>query len=285
VQRWLTGFMPNLLIIGAAKAGTTSLHAYLGLHPAISMSRMKELQLFSSRYWEERLESYRLQFPVRTFVRGEASPSYSMDPVLPDVPRRAHVTVPDARIIYMVRDPIPRLLAHYREFVSVREEERSFEAAMADFDQPTNVYVMTSRYSHQLDRWREYYDDARILVVEQHELLAQRRETLRRVFRFLEVDEDFWTPEFDRLHNTRELKLRPTDFGVWLHDRGGYVPAVRTVARLPERVGAPFRRVLGTEIPKARLDDALRAELEALLGEDAARLRAHTGKALDHWSV
>jgi Sulfotransferase domain len=284
-MRWLTGFMPNLLIIGAAKAGTTSLHAYLDLHPAISMSRMKELQLFSSRYWEERLEWYRLQFPVRTFVRGESSPSYSMDPVLPDVPRRAHSVVPDARIIYMVRDPIPRLLAHYREFVSVREEERSFEEAMADFDQPTNVYVMTSRYAHQLDRWREYYDDARILVVEQRELLDERRETLRRVFRFLDVDEEFWTPEFDRLHNTRDLKLRPTDFGVWLHDRGGYVPAVRAVSALPERMAAPVRRVLGTEIPPLQLEAGRRAELEALLAEDAAHLRSRTGKPFAHWSL
>jgi hypothetical protein len=283
--RSFPAFLPNLLIIGAAKAGTTSLHAYLEAHPAIWMSRQKELQLFSSRYWEERLDWYRGQFPVRALVRGESSPSYSMDPVLPDVPRRAHATVPDARVIYMVRDPIDRLVAQWVEFVATRQEERSFAEAMADVASPRNVYVMASRYAHQLDRWREHYDDARILVVEQRELREDRRATLQRVFRFLGVDDTFWTPEFDRLHNTREHKLRPSDFGVWLHDRGAYVPALRAFTAMPERLSAPARRLLGREIVRPAVDGGLRDELEAALSEDVARLRAFTGRPYEHWSI
>src|SRR5213079_2076886 len=150
----VVGSLPNLLIVGAAKSGTTSLHAYLDRHPAIAMSGKKELQLFSGDDWEERLDWYRSQFLVRAPVRGESSPSYSMDPILPHVPERARRVVPRARIIYLVRDPIERLRAHYVEFVAILREKRTFEQAMADYDKPSNVYVMTSRYAHQLECWR-----------------------------------------------------------------------------------------------------------------------------------
>jgi Sulfotransferase family len=278
-HRSFRGLLPNLLIIGAAKAGTTSLHAYLDRHPAIAMSAKKELQLFSGADWRDRLDWYRVQFPVRAPVRGESSPSYSMDPVLPHVPERAKEIVPGARIIYMVRDPIERLVAQYVEFFAIHREHRSFEEMIRDYDSPQNVYVAASRYGHQLDRWREHYDDAQILVVEQRELLTARRETLQRVFRFLGVDDTFWTPEFDELHNTRDRKLRPNAFGIWLYRRGVYGPALRTATALRAR------RALGTEIAKPNIGDGLRSELTAHLRADAERLREYTGRAFEHWSV
>src|SRR5205823_11980303 len=96
------GHLPNLLIIGAAKAGTTSLHRYLDLHPSIFMSRSKELQLFNQDDWRERRDWYRAQFPTAAPVRGESSGAYTMHPVLPCVPERIKATIPDARLIYLV---------------------------------------------------------------------------------------------------------------------------------------------------------------------------------------
>jgi len=281
----VVGSLPNLLIVGAAKAGTTSLHAYLDQHPAIAMSPKKELQLFSRDDWEERLDWYRTHFLVRAPVRGESSPSYSMDPILPHVPERARRVVPGARVLYVVRDPIERIVAHYIEFVALLRERRSFEEAMADFDKPSNVYVMTSRYAHQLERWLESFDHSRILVVDQRELLADRRETMRKVFRFLDVDDAFWSPEFDRLHNTRARKLRPSARGMWAHRVGLYGPWLRAARRFPERVQRLLVAPLGEQIARPRLDPALRDELQELLGEDARRLRAQTGKSFDGWSV
>jgi hypothetical protein len=281
----VVGFLPNLLIIGAAKSGTTSLHAYLDHHPAIAMSGQKELQLFSGTDWETRLDWYRSQFPVRAPVRGESSPSYSMDPILPHVPERARRVIPDARILYVVRDPVERLLAHYVEFVAILREKRSFEQAMSDFDRGSNVYVMTSRYAHQLERWRECFEHSQILVVVQRELLSDRRSTLREVFRFLQVDEAFWSPEFDRLHNTRERKLLPSDFGLWAHRRGLYQPWVRAARLFPERMQRWLLAPLGKEIVRPELEPSMLSELQALLGEDARRLRQHTGKSFDSWSV
>src|SRR4051812_10211105 len=88
------GYLPNLLIIGAAKAGTTSLHEYLNLHPSVFMSSPKELKFFNRPDWREELRAYRAHFPVGAQVRGESSPLYSMAPHLDSIPQRVHETIP-----------------------------------------------------------------------------------------------------------------------------------------------------------------------------------------------
>src|SRR4051812_18863671 len=125
------GNLPNLLIVGAAKAGTTSLHAYLDLHPSVFMSRRKELKLFNRPTWREDLDGYRAQFPVAAPIRGESSPAYSMAPWIGSVPERIHETIPEAKIVYMVREPVERTIAQYVEFYAMRLEHRPIEEALA----------------------------------------------------------------------------------------------------------------------------------------------------------
>jgi hypothetical protein len=79
--------LPNLIVIGAQKCGTTSLHYYLSLHPEIAMSRTKELHFFSRR-WRRGLRWYERQFRDPAPIRGESSPSYAFYPVWRDVPER-----------------------------------------------------------------------------------------------------------------------------------------------------------------------------------------------------
>jgi hypothetical protein len=279
------GYLPNLLIVGAAKCGTTSLHSYLDQHPQVAMSEKKELQLFSRDNWRELLDWYREHFQIRAQVRGESSPAYSMDPVLPHVPDRARELIPNARIVYMVRDPIDRLLAHYVEFVTLGLEEKPFEAALTDYDSGRNVYAMTSSYAHQLERWRESFSPSQLLVIDQRELLDERRDTLQRVFRFLGVDDSFWTPEFDRLHNTRTMKLRVNRFGLWLWHRGLYHRAVAAASALPPTVRGRAIGLIGEPVRAPRPSEALLDELRGYLRADAQRFRELTGKSFDHWSV
>jgi hypothetical protein len=281
----VSGHLPNLLIVGAAKSGTTSLHSYLDHHPAVAMSKKKELQLFSRDNWRELVDWYREHFPEPAQVRGESSPAYSMDPVLPHVPERARELIPDARIVYMVRDPIDRLLAHYVEFVALGLEEKPFEAALADYDSGRNVYAMTSSYAHQLERWHAAFPASQVLVLDQRELLDERRDTLQRVFRFLDVDDSFWTPDFDQLHNTRTAKLRVNRFGRWLWHRGLYRRAVAAASALPPRVRGRTLGLLGDPVQAPDPSETLLGELRGYLRSDAQRLREVTGKSFDHWSV
>jgi hypothetical protein len=277
--------LPNLLIVGAAKAGTTSLHRYLDRHPEIFMSRVKELKFFYRGDWRERVSWYRSQFPVDAAVRGESTPGYTMHPWLAGVPERAHELVPDARIVYLVRDPLERLLAQYVEFFALRLEDAPLNQALANYDDPTNVYVMTSRYAYQLQRFREHFPDSQILVVDQRDLREARYETMRSVFEFLGIDPTFTTPAFEEVHNPRHRKIRLNARGVWLRDRNQLERVRRASRVLPTPIRERSKLLVADRVDTPDFDAGLRAELAAYLKDDADRLRQYTGKPFAHWSA
>ena len=92
--------LPNLIVIGAAKCGTTSLHEYLNEHPEISMSSEKELYFFvEEKNLGKGLAWYESQFDPSAPVRGESSPGYSALPLYRGVPERMAETIPDAKLV------------------------------------------------------------------------------------------------------------------------------------------------------------------------------------------
>src|SRR5438093_10024477 len=99
------GALPNLVVIGAQKCGTSGLHYYLSLHPEISMSRPKELNFFiAERNWPRGVEWYRRHFDPRAQVRGESSPNYTAFPQHTGVVERLHELLPEPRLVYLIRD-------------------------------------------------------------------------------------------------------------------------------------------------------------------------------------
>lgn len=96
----MAGSLPNLIVIGAHKGGTTSLHHYLRQHPQIFMSSLKELDFFVDEFnWPKGIDWYRKQFSSVAPIRGESSPSYTHFPKLKGVPERIHHLIPDAKLI------------------------------------------------------------------------------------------------------------------------------------------------------------------------------------------
>ena len=276
--------LPNLIVIGAAKAGTTSLHEYLAKHPEIAMSRRKELDFFVP----DKNPGYGLDWYERQFddapVRGESSPSYSVHPVRPGVPGRIHAVVPDVKLIYVVRDPIERIVSHYVHRSVNHPQIGTFEEALAHPEGGPEI-VAYSRYWHQLEQYLEVFSAEQILVVDSDEMRTRRAETLERVFRFLGVDPSFRTPEFEQWHNLGVTHGRTTRSGQaalrvlrgTLGTRGAL--AVRRLA--PRAVKARFRTPYERPVPspelRARLEDELRPEVE--------QLRGHTGLAFAGWSI
>ena len=105
--------LPDFIVIGAMKTGTTSLQHYLECHPLISMAP-KELNYFSEGInWHRGLDWYRGHFQHNDLVQGEVSPSYSKCHLYSNIPKNIHAVVPEVKIIYVLREPVARIVSHF----------------------------------------------------------------------------------------------------------------------------------------------------------------------------
>jgi len=236
--------LPNLIVIGAAKCGTTSLHEYLDLHPQIAMSREKELGFFvEGKNWSRGVDWYASQFDADAAVRGESTPAYSAYPLYEGVPGRIAQVVPDAKLVYLVRDPIDRIVSHYTHRTINFPDMGTLEAALRD-DTLRRWFVEPSRYWLQLVQYRAHFPDEQIIVVDSDELRLRRRETLESVFRFVGVD-PVWSGVFAPEHNSAvgQTRLsRPGRAAVRALERTVGVRRSQAVReRLPTVLKARFR--------------------------------------------
>jgi hypothetical protein len=274
------GALPTVIVIGAQKSGTSALHAYLGLHPEVSISSPKELDFFiAERNWPRGLDWYRSHFDADRPVRGESSPNYTAYPIWKDVPERMATVVPDAKLVYLVRDPLDRIASHWIHNWALRREMRAPEAAIRD----DPIYLTRSRYMFQLDRYLALFSAEQILVLDQHDLRRNRHETLEQVYRFVGVDPGFRAATVDVDVNSTRPKRRISAVGAAL-DRG--LRRTSLGRRVP--AGAIPRLealLLDGKIDRPDIRAALSQDALDVLADDAARLRAFTGLALDHWSV
>jgi hypothetical protein len=275
------GALPNLIVIGAQKCGTSTLHYYLALHPQISASTPKELDFFiAERNWPQGVDWYRSHFDAEAPVRLESSPNYTTYPHFEGVAERMHEVVPDARLIFMVRDPIARIEAHWVHNYAKRRERGS---VLDTITHPSTTYVQRSCYFSQLERFLAFYDRSRVLVFQQSDLRDRRRDTLRQVFEFAGIDPEFDHPRFEAVRHRTEKKRRASKLGLRVKElsktRGGrHVPkAVWNYAEAGLRLSRPIER------PDLR--QAMPPEVVRTLREDAERLREFTGREFSTWSV
>jgi hypothetical protein len=274
--------LPNLIIIGAMKCGTTSLHRYLGLHPEVFMSGTKELNFFLAEgTWSRGVAWYESLFPDDRPVRGESSPSYAHHPYFEGVPERMRSVIPAARLIYLIRDPFERIVSHWIHDVAEGRVQRDLAACLEDLD--GSGYIAASRYFGQLERYLAWFPVDQILVLRLDELARSRAATLARVFRFLGVDEAFRSARFTRIEHRSSEKRLPTDLG----RRLAASSLGQAVASLPGPVARRVRRVLERPFsrPVERPSDtlALRRRVRAHLRADGAQLARLTGMDLSAW--
>ena len=273
--------LPNLIVIGAQKCGTSVLHYYLSLHPEVSMSRPKELNFFiEERNWPRGLDWYRGHFDPAARVRGEASPNYTAYPQHDGVPERMHGVLPDAKLIYMIRDPLERIAAHWVHNYAKRREKGTLAETLVH---PNTSYVTRSMYAMQLERFLAHYPKEQILVFQQSELRHERMPTLRKIFDFIGVDPDFNHPRFEQERHQTSGKTRATRLAVRLEKMGrgrrGRMFPQNFWLLLDDRL--PLRRTIKRPNVRASLPPATLAELRA----DAERLRELTGRDFSNWTI
>jgi len=196
--------LPNFLIIGAAKAGTSSLHQYLDEHPEIFMSAVKEPNFFSAsevpqgnavRSMDEYLELF-AGVTTETAI-GESSPSYLRTSLAAE---RIHAALPDARLIVSLRDPVERL---YSLFLHNLRNGRASRDVYEWFGRrPSSHYG----YAAQLTRFFDRFPRERIHVLLYEDFAAAPKPMLTGIFEFLDVDSRF-VPDMRVRHNTAEAPM------------------------------------------------------------------------------
>jgi hypothetical protein len=268
--------LPTFLVIGAMKAGTTSLWGYLREHPDVFMADEKEPEFFvEEKAWSRGPQWYASLFEqgAERSARGEASTSYTKHPFFSGVPERIAALLPDVRLVYVLRQPVERIVSQYRHALRAGWEKVPLERALEINPQ----YVDISSYAAQLDRYTNLFARNRILTLLAEDLRKDRLVTMQRVFAFLGVD-DTWTPDepSGELHAaSNDPTRRP---GAALVDR---LPGRATARRLlPARVRATYHRLTALDHPDRvalspdaheRLVDRLRPDLErlpAIVGDD-----------------
>lgn len=283
-QQEQAGRLPDFIIIGATKAGTTSLDFYLSLHPEIHMARPKEPRFFIDAAepmgrWGGGIEWYRGLFQGGKRICGEASPAYAHAPALPGVPERIARVVPEARLIYLVREPLQRLKSHFLMQCRQRGESRE----LADFlaANPDACCLLASDYGSQLQGYLNWFPLGQILVVESEELALNRADTLRRIFEFLSVDGGFSSPLFHHRRNVTNHQRIPSETG-----RKVLNSRVMTFAKasLPSSIFYHLRNLALTpftrEPPAMNLPEKLRDQIHERFHREVNLLRKQCGQAL-----
>jgi hypothetical protein len=183
----VAGRLPTFYVIGAMKSGTTSLYRAIAEHPSVFMSTPKELHYFvEDRNWSRGVEWYAEQFAGANGATavGEASVTYTQMPFRAGVPERMAALIPDARIIYLVRHPVERMLSHYRFNLGVGRETRPLLAA---FDRRSN-YRAFSQYATQLRYYLDHFPREQLLVLPAERFFADPDDAVRRVWTHLGID-------------------------------------------------------------------------------------------------
>jgi hypothetical protein len=207
--------LPGFIVIGAQRSGTTSLFHYLCRHPQIAGSPVKEVHFFDHQFWRG-VDWYRSYFPTVAaqararnggggeLVGGEATPYYLFHPA---VPARLAATVPDVRLVAILRNPVDRAYSHYWRSIDCRVERLSFVEALAaetgrlegeekklmarpryrSFNHRHRAYAARGLYAEQLERWFAHFPREQVLVIRAEDFFARPSEVYADILEFLGV--------------------------------------------------------------------------------------------------
>jgi hypothetical protein len=212
---WAQRSLPQFIILGAQKAGTTSLHDYLSQHPQLVPSLKKEVHFFdggthpSIDTFEKGLPWYRAHFPLERDLQDgkqtfESSPLYLFHP---RVPQRIAEVLPNVKMIVLLRNPSKRAISHYfherrkgREPLGMYEAFTSEECRLAPLIENANYnshgfihhsYKCRGLYQQQLERYFQLFTKEQLLILSSEHFFSATAACLRTVFEFIGVDPEY----------------------------------------------------------------------------------------------
>ena len=282
-------FPPESYLIGAQKAGTTTLAYLLNQHPLLTIGQTKEPHFFTDN-WSKGLDWYRKQYPESgSALCLDASTSYSMAPLTPgwkyrnpedfeNIPAKVHALRPEARFIYLLRDPVDRTYSGYWQDVRTDVTSEAFRDAL----QTDPFYLDVSDYHGQLLRWLEYFPLSSFHFVLLEELKERPQQVVDECLAFLGIPRGTDPIALDSAQNQTH------DVG-WVGRRLNALeiayPGLRAVLKstLPTRVKTLFFRVKAGSGPIPKMGEADRRFLVEHFRERNENLEKLIGKSLHGW--
>lgn len=284
--------LPDFAVIGALRAGTTTLHSLLSQVSGICVSRIKETDFFIAELnYGRGSDWYASLFPRPDLVCGDVSPNYSTDDRFPGVAERLKAHAPHARIVYVVRDPVERARSHYQHTwlkgAPLEPPERFGETAEGAH------IIGASMYHRQLVPYVEAFGREAIMVLDFESLRTDPRGALRRVAAFVgcPIEESaLGAINTDPKNASMDLATLPS---WWINARRTMETSMpRLVSTLrhhaPDGMLSSVRRAVSQTAGERRppsFSEEVRHQLADRLSEDAARFRTLVGERFAGWSV
>jgi hypothetical protein len=286
--------IPDFFIVGAPKAGTTALHAYLDHHPQVSMSSDKEPNFFS---WEE-IESQNLYYTKKnvktkeeylslfttnteTKVYGEGSISYLFYPKVAD---RIKAYNPQAKILISLRHPVKRAFSHYQmdyslglvniPFKTIWKQGRNHPDSGIFFQQ----YFELSMYHPQVERYLAIFDRSSIFLMLHDEMVQNSEEVIERLCRFLEIK---FIPEMSEIKQQNVTTAGKNSIIRGIYKNEFLRKALAAVTG--EKVKQLAKQLFFSKSALPSLEKDLETELNNYYKQDLEKLKNLTGLSINHW--
>jgi hypothetical protein len=289
--------IPNLFIIGAMKSGTTYLHDLLSSHPDIFMSTVKEPCYFVEQnelkriapsmwgmgIWKSR-DNYLDLFSGSGSekYRGESSTLYTYFPLLQGVPERIYQFNPNAKLIYLIRNPLQRTLSHYWHDVRV-------EAVFYDPKEILNedsYYLNISNYALQMKQYLELFPKENIHVCTFERLISNPMDTLRDIFKWLDVSESVSIPNTDKPKNVTPNDIYVSRFNILPYSFRASTLMSKVRDLTPYRINQLLKGLTQRRIDKKSIDlSSIIEQLKPIQHEQISELRELTGETFSEWDT
>jgi hypothetical protein len=266
--------LPDLLVVGGMRCGSTSLYRLLDAHPRVCMATPKELHFFD-RHFDSGLDWYAQHFASAEAGQlcGEATPGYMYNR---EVVRRMSAAVPACKYVVILRHPVERAYSHYWMNRALGRETRSFpeaisrEAERVRRGEHGGYYVGMSRYHEALTRLESFVGPEQLAVVVLEELRDDPHAVWQSLCEHLQIEADGIDPaaiiaQVNAFQRYRSLRLR------------------RWGKRLPERVQDVIGRVNAYNAPYPALPEADRRMVWSQLVDDTQRLESWFQRAIPAW--
>jgi hypothetical protein len=286
---------PNFMLLGAAKAATTSLHHYLLQHPEIYLPKEKEIQFFTDdALYEKGLDYYLRHYfrEARGFpARGEATPFYF---------HRSEVVIPrlikcfglsGLKFVIVLRDPVKRAWSHYQHMLRLGLETLEFEQALEQEaermkDQPLSWYSYYSDglYASQLHQWFEHFPKESFFVISQDDLIEDSHRVLATIFCFLGVDPDILIRDISIKNEAAEPRSALFMRVLSGRTRGGVWIKKCLPIPLRRRIGMTLRQLNTRPVSQvSEMKPETRIKLGKAYENDLVRLENLLGRSFASW--